>query len=85
LGIFEDGLYGCSEMCVNGFMQLIRVGIIRREAFGHLGLPQLFNERKIGVLPDFPFGTDFTDDEVVIVKDSKNSRHSPSIRWSERY
>jgi hypothetical protein len=33
-GRFEQGLYGCSEMFVNGFLKLIEAGIIRREVFG---------------------------------------------------
>lgn len=44
---FEQGLYGCSEMFVNGFMALIEAGILRREVFMHAGLQKLVNDRKI--------------------------------------
>ena len=30
---FEQGLYGCSEMFVNGLLQLIRAGIVKRRVF----------------------------------------------------
>jgi acyl-CoA hydrolase len=44
LGRFDQGLYGCSEMFVNGFLKLIEAGIIRREVFGDATLQQLLNE-----------------------------------------
>ena len=40
---FVKGLYGCSEMFVNGFMELMRAGIIRRAVYAHAGLQQLIN------------------------------------------
>lgn len=46
---FDRGLYGCSEMFVNGFLKLIEAGIIRREVFADLALQQLLND---GTLPD---------------------------------
>ena len=47
LGRFDQGLYGCSEMFVNGFLKLIEAGIVRREVFGDLVLQQLINDGKI--------------------------------------
>ena len=47
LGRFEHGLYGCSEMFVNGFMRLIEAGIIRREVFADTTLQTLLNEKRI--------------------------------------
>ncbi|WP_328187077.1 acetyl-CoA hydrolase/transferase C-terminal domain-containing protein [Marinobacter sp. OP 3.4] len=35
-GIFREGLYGCSEMMVDGFMHLMQAGILKREVFGDL-------------------------------------------------
>ncbi len=32
-GVFEKGLYGCSEMFINGFIKLIQAGIIKRRVF----------------------------------------------------
>ncbi len=47
LGRFDRGLYGCSEMFVNGFLKLIEAGIIRREVFGDVLLQQLINDGEI--------------------------------------
>jgi len=47
LGRFDQGLYGCSEMFVNGFLKLIEAGIVRREVFGDTVLQQLINDGKI--------------------------------------
>ncbi len=44
---FEQGLYGCSEMFVNGFLKLIEAGIIRREVFADTVLQQLINREEI--------------------------------------
>ena len=52
LAPFAQGLYGCSEMFVNGFLQLIEAGIIRREVFPHAGLQRLVNAGRIGMHVD---------------------------------
>lgn len=44
---FNKGLYGCSEMFVNGFMALIEAGIIKRQVFNHIGLQHLLNAEKL--------------------------------------
>ncbi len=44
---FAQGLYGCSEMFVNGFMKLMQAGIIRRAVYDHAGLQQLLNSGRI--------------------------------------
>ena len=49
LGRFDKGLYGCSEMFVNGFLKLIEAGIIRREVFNDTVLQRLINS---GAIPD---------------------------------
>lgn len=41
------GLYGCSEMFVNGFMKLIQAGVIRRRVYPDARLQQLLNEHII--------------------------------------
>ncbi|MFN0185099.1 MAG: acetyl-CoA hydrolase/transferase C-terminal domain-containing protein [Aquabacterium sp.] len=54
-GRFERGLYGCSEMFVNGFLRLIEAGVIRREVFADTVLQQLINSGRIAdetVTPD---------------------------------
>ena len=47
LGRFDQGLYGCSEMFVNGFLKLIEAGIVRREVFGDAVLQQLINDQRV--------------------------------------
>lgn len=47
LGRFAQGLYGCSEMFVNGFLQLMQAGILRRPVFADAALQQLVNEGRI--------------------------------------
>ncbi|HET8730335.1 MAG TPA: acetyl-CoA hydrolase/transferase C-terminal domain-containing protein [Moraxellaceae bacterium] len=49
---FTAGLYGCSEMFVNGFMALIDAGILRREVFPHTGLQRLLNAGTITTTVD---------------------------------
>ncbi len=46
-GRFDQGLYGCSEMFVNGFLRLIEAGIVRREVFADAVLQQLINDGRI--------------------------------------
>lgn len=60
---FKQGLYGCSEMFVNGFMQLIEAGILRREIFNHAGLQALMNAGKIT--------TDVTDKTLPALREAR--------------
>lgn len=46
-GPFEKGLYGCSEMMVDGFVYLMEAGILRREVHDHAGLQTLINNGEI--------------------------------------
>ena len=47
LSTFDKGLFGASEMLVDGFMHLIKHGIIKRKVYDHLILQRLLNEGKI--------------------------------------
>ena len=44
LGTFDTGLYGNSEMFVDGFFALIKDGILKRKVYEHAGLQKLLNE-----------------------------------------
>ncbi|MBW7472788.1 acetyl-CoA hydrolase/transferase C-terminal domain-containing protein [Marinobacter sp. F4218] len=46
-GPFEKGLYGCSEMMVDGFLYLMQAGILRREVFDHADLQTLINQGEL--------------------------------------
>ncbi|OEY66874.1 acetyl-CoA hydrolase/transferase C-terminal domain-containing protein [Marinobacter sp. X15-166B] len=41
--VFRQGLYGCSEMLVDGFLQLLEAGVLTREVYGHARLQELVN------------------------------------------
>ncbi|MDZ7791347.1 MAG: acetyl-CoA hydrolase/transferase C-terminal domain-containing protein [Xanthomonadales bacterium] len=41
--VFDEGLYGASEMVMDGFMHLYRAGILKREVFDDLELQQRAN------------------------------------------
>ncbi|HEU4531422.1 MAG TPA: acetyl-CoA hydrolase/transferase C-terminal domain-containing protein [Steroidobacteraceae bacterium] len=42
-GIFEHGVYGCTEMFVDGFLDLYRSGILKRRVYPHLQVQRLLN------------------------------------------
>ncbi|KPP98150.1 acetyl-CoA hydrolase/transferase C-terminal domain-containing protein [Marinobacter sp. HL-58] len=44
---FTEGLYGCSEMMVDGFIYLLEAGVLTREVFGHAGLQELINRGEL--------------------------------------
>ena len=46
-GVFEQGLYGSSEMFVGGFMELYKAGVLTREVYPHTAIQQLVNDGKI--------------------------------------
>ena len=50
-GRFEQGLYGCSEMFVNGLLQLVRAGIIKRQVFQDEALQRLALAGRLGENP----------------------------------
>lgn len=46
-GRFEEGLYGSSEMLVDGFIHLFKSGIIKRKVYDNAPLQRLLNDKKI--------------------------------------
>jgi acyl-CoA hydrolase len=46
-GTFDKGLYGCSELMVDGFVHLYRAGILKREVFEDLTIQRLLNDGMI--------------------------------------
>ena len=46
-GVFAEGLYGCSEMLMDGFLDLYRSGVLKRRVYGNLPLQQLLHQRRI--------------------------------------
>lgn len=41
---FETGLYGATEMFVDGFLHLMQAGVLKREVYDHWALQQLINQ-----------------------------------------
>jgi acyl-CoA hydrolase len=52
---FEAGLYGCSEMFVDGFLDLYRTGVLRRRVYDDLRIQRLLNETAGSGRIDEPF------------------------------
>ncbi|WGL17048.1 acetyl-CoA hydrolase/transferase C-terminal domain-containing protein [Microbulbifer bruguierae] len=52
LGVFENGLYGASEMVTEGFLHLRRAGVLKREVCGDASLQQLLNAGKVSDVVD---------------------------------
>lgn len=46
-GVFDEGLYGCTEMFVDGFIDLYRSGVLKRRVYTDLRVQQLLSARKI--------------------------------------
>ncbi len=44
---FEEGLYGATEMLVDGFVQLYKSGVIKRKVYHHAGVQALINEGRL--------------------------------------
>ena len=47
-GLFEKGLYGCSEMFVDGFLDLYRSGVLKRRVYPHVLVQRLLDAGQIG-------------------------------------
>lgn len=79
-GPFEQGLYGCSEMMVDGFLYLMREGILTREVYEHAGLQALINQGK--VTPDVSLATlDILRREKLI----DSPLRARDVRWLVRH
>ncbi|MCG8615515.1 MAG: hypothetical protein MI802_04815 [Desulfobacterales bacterium] len=46
---FEEGLYACTEMLVDGFLHLYNAGIMKRKVYDSIPLQRLLNEGRIRV------------------------------------
>lgn len=52
IDLFKKGLFGASEMVVDGFMHLYKKGILKKKVYDHIGLQRLINEGILG--PSIP-------------------------------
>jgi acyl-CoA hydrolase len=79
-GTFEEGLYGCSEMMVDGFMHLMKAGVLTREVYDHVGLQRLLNSGRIR--PAITLETlDVLREEELI----DSPLRARDVRWLTRY
>ena len=74
------GLYGASEMVMDGFMHLRRAGLLRRLVFDDLGLQTLLNRGLIGQLADADTLARLIEAELVPV-----AMDRPSLDWLMRF
>jgi acyl-CoA hydrolase len=74
---FESGLYACTEMFVDGFLDLYRKGILRRRVYGDARIQTLLNDGSIGesiderflaALGPAGFGTPLDADEFAVLQ-----------------
>lgn len=78
---FDRGLYGCSEMFVNGFLRLIEAGIVRREVFAHQGLQDLLNS---GLIADETV-TPATLRALLDARVVRSPLGAPELQWLQRF
>lgn len=77
---FQEGLYGCSEMLVDGFLHLWKAGVLKRSVYDHVGLQTLINEGRIG--PDITLDTLDTLREEEWIDSPLRAR---DVSWLQRY
>ncbi|SFM11487.1 acetyl-CoA hydrolase/transferase C-terminal domain-containing protein [Marinobacter zhejiangensis] len=79
-GTFEQGLYGCSEMMVDGFVHLMNAGILKRKVYDHAGLQTLVNEGKVG--PEISLGCLDALRDAELIDSPLRAR---DVQWLIRY
>ncbi|HWT14322.1 MAG TPA: acetyl-CoA hydrolase/transferase C-terminal domain-containing protein [Patescibacteria group bacterium] len=79
-GRFEVGLYGASEMVMDGFMHLRKAGILRRQVFDDLGLQRLLNAGSISEVADAS-----TLDRFIEAGQVSMQLDRPSLAWLQKF
>ncbi len=77
---FERGLYGASEMVMDGFMHLRRAGILRRRVFDDLGLQRLLNSGAVGETADAS-----TLERLIEAGQLPSTLDRPAVDWLMRF
>jgi acyl-CoA hydrolase len=74
---FEAGLYGCTEMFVDGFLDLYRSGVLRRRVYDDVRIQRLLNEgtvterideRFLAALGEAGFASPLTADDFALLQ-----------------
>ncbi|MEX0605403.1 MAG: acetyl-CoA hydrolase/transferase C-terminal domain-containing protein [Marinobacter sp.] len=79
-GVFEEGLYGCSEMMVDGFIHLMKAGILKREVYDHVGLQLLINRGRISATVTLATLDVLREEEWI-----DSPLRARDVRWLKRY
>jgi acyl-CoA hydrolase len=77
---FARGLYGASEMVMDGFMHLRRAGILQRRVYDDLALQSLLNRARIGETADAQTLDRLLEEGLV-----PTTLDVPSVDWLMRY
>jgi acyl-CoA hydrolase len=77
---FSRGLYGASEMVMDGFMHLRRAGILKRRVYDDLALQRLLNAGSIGEVADGA-----TLDRLLEAGVVASPLDAPSVAWLVRF
>ncbi|MDZ4813417.1 MAG: acetyl-CoA hydrolase/transferase C-terminal domain-containing protein [Pseudomonadota bacterium] len=82
---FERGLYGASEMVMDGFMHLRHAGILKRQVFDDLALQRLLNRGLIGTRND-PHSADAqTLERLIEANEVPTALDRPALDWLMRF
>ena len=77
---FAQGLYGASEMVMDGFMHLRRAGILTRRVFDHIGLQGALNDGRLAETLDA-----YSLDRLLECGLVPTALDRPAIEWMMRY
>ncbi len=80
LDVFTHGLYGASEMVMDGFMHLRQAGILKRRVFDDLALQTLLNKGVIGETTD-----DRTLERLIEAAQVPAKMDQPALDWLLRF
>ncbi len=72
-GVFDKGIYGSTEMLVDGFMRLYKSGIVKRKVYDDINLQKLINEKKIADKVTPSSFTALIDNNVIAKKLTKDN------------
>lgn len=88
LGPFEQGLYGSSEMFVDGFLHLYTAGILKRPVYDFWALQQLINDGRCdpnAITPEVLEGLESLGVRVIRGQDFEILRHHGLFNDDTRY
>lgn len=77
---FEEGLYGCSEMMVDGFLHLLNAGILKRQVFDDAAFQELINEGRLDVTVSLETLDTLREAELIA-----SPLRARDVHWLQRY